>query len=197
MSYNGAGTFNLYTPGNPVVTGTTISSSWANSTLSDLATGLSTAICKDGQTTITANIPMASFKLTGLAAGTAAGNSVRYEQIETSVFSTGDVKLTIKTAADSGWVLMNDGTIGNAASGGTTRANADTVTLFTLLWTNTADAQCAVSTGRGACAMTSIAIVASMLTPRLSTRGMHGVMPPLRWPRPRPGKTAKYRFPTP
>lgn len=80
MAYNGAGTFNLYNPGNPVVTGTTISSSWANSTLSDLATGLSTVICKDGQTTLTANIPMANFKLTGLGAGTAAGNSVRYEQ---------------------------------------------------------------------------------------------------------------------
>ncbi len=34
------GTFSLYTPGNPVVTGTTIASSWANNTLSDIATGL-------------------------------------------------------------------------------------------------------------------------------------------------------------
>lgn len=81
MAYNGSGTFNLYTPGNPTVTGTTISSAWANNTLSDIATGLSTAVCKDGQTTITANIPMSNFKLTGLGAGTAAGNSVRYEQL--------------------------------------------------------------------------------------------------------------------
>jgi len=65
-------------------------------------------------------------------------------------FTTGDVKLTLKTTADSGWVMCNDGTIGNGASGGTTRANADTVTLFTLLWNNVADAQAAVSTGRGA-----------------------------------------------
>jgi hypothetical protein len=50
--------------------------------------------------------------------------------------STGDVKLTYKTAADTGWVLMNDGSIGNAASGATARANADTEALFTLLWTN-------------------------------------------------------------
>lgn len=64
-------------------------------------------------------------------------------------FTTGDVKLTIKTTADTGWVLMNDGTIGNAASGATTRANADTSALYTLLWTNTANADCAVSTGRG------------------------------------------------
>jgi len=59
MAYNGSGTFNLYTPGNPVVTGSTISSTWANATLSDLATGLTTAITKDGQTTITAAIPFA------------------------------------------------------------------------------------------------------------------------------------------
>lgn len=68
------------------------------------------------------------------------------------LFTTGDVKLTIKTAADTGWVMCNDGTIGNAASGGSTRANADTVDLFTLLWNNVADAQAAVSTGRGASA---------------------------------------------
>src|SRR3972149_2730731 len=61
--------------------------------------------------------------------------------IALGVWSTGDVKLTLKTTADGGWVLMDDKTIGNAASGGTGRANADTVDLFTLLWNNTADAQ--------------------------------------------------------
>lgn len=80
MSFNGSGTFNL-AAGNPVVTGTVISSTWANNTLSDIATGLTTCITKDGQTTPTANLPMGTFKLTGLGAGTAAGNSVRYEQV--------------------------------------------------------------------------------------------------------------------
>ena len=60
MSYNGSGTFNLFTPGNPVVTGTVISSTWANATLSDLATGLTTAITKDGQTVTTGSIPFAA-----------------------------------------------------------------------------------------------------------------------------------------
>lgn len=46
-----------------------------------IATALSTAMYKDGQQTITANIPMNSKKLTGLAAGTGAGDSLRYEQI--------------------------------------------------------------------------------------------------------------------
>lgn len=67
--------------------------------------------------------------------------------------STGDLKLTLKTAADAGWVLCNDGTIGNGASGATARANADTAALFSLLWTNFTDALCPVlPAGRGASA---------------------------------------------
>lgn len=67
-----------------------------------------------------------------------------------NVWSTGDTKLTLKTVADTGWVMENDGTIGSAASGATTRANADTAALYTLLWTNFVDADCPVTTGRGA-----------------------------------------------
>ena len=51
-------------------------------------------------------------------------------------FLTGDVKLTLKVVADPGWVLMNDGSIGNPASGGTARANLDTQSLFMLLYAN-------------------------------------------------------------
>lgn len=36
------GTFSLYTPGNPVVTGTVIASTWANNTLNDIASALTT-----------------------------------------------------------------------------------------------------------------------------------------------------------
>lgn len=57
MAFNGSGVFNLYSPGNPVVTGTTISSTWANNTLSDIATGLSTCVTKNAQTTTTGVIP--------------------------------------------------------------------------------------------------------------------------------------------
>lgn len=75
-----SGSFSLYTPGNPVVTGTTIASTWANNTLNDIATGLSTAVLKDGSQTITADLPMSAHKLTGLSAGSASGHSVRWEQ---------------------------------------------------------------------------------------------------------------------
>lgn len=41
---------------------------------------VATAIQRDGSVAFTANQPMAAFKLTGLGAGTTAGDSVRYEQ---------------------------------------------------------------------------------------------------------------------
>ena len=72
-----SGTYSLPS-GNPVVTGTTISSTTTNTTNSDIATALSTCVLKDGSQTITANLPMASHKLTGLSAGTTAGDSVEY-----------------------------------------------------------------------------------------------------------------------
>jgi hypothetical protein len=67
-----------------------------------------------------------------------------------SEFTTGDVKTTYKSIADPGWVMMNDGSIGNQFSAATTRANSDTLNLFLLLWNNIADAWAPVSGGRGA-----------------------------------------------
>ena len=84
MSYNGSGTFQINTTGQPVVAGTVISSTAFNSLTSDLATGLSTAITKDGQTTVTANIPLAGFKITGLGAATVGTDAVRYSQIQSN-----------------------------------------------------------------------------------------------------------------
>jgi len=52
MSRNGTGTYNL-PAGNPVVTGTVISSTWANNTLADMATAITGSIAADGQTPIT------------------------------------------------------------------------------------------------------------------------------------------------
>ena len=82
MSYNGTGTFNINTAGQPVVTGTTITSTAFNLLTADLATGLTTALTKDGQTTPTANIPMGTFKITGLGAGSAATDAAQYGQLQ-------------------------------------------------------------------------------------------------------------------
>ena len=84
MSFNGSGTFVINSAGQPVVTGTVISSTAFNALTADLATGLSTTMTKDGQTTATANIPMGTFKFTGLGVGSAATDSANISQVQSS-----------------------------------------------------------------------------------------------------------------
>jgi len=85
MSFNGSGTFLINTAGQPVVSGTVISSTAFNALTADLATGLSTCLTKDGQTTPTANIPMGNNKVTGLGAGTDATDASTLAQVQSTV----------------------------------------------------------------------------------------------------------------
>jgi hypothetical protein len=55
MSRNGTGTYVLPT-GNPVVANTTITSTWANNTLNDIANALTQSLASDGQTPMTGNL---------------------------------------------------------------------------------------------------------------------------------------------
>lgn len=58
MSFS-SGVFSINTAGQPVVTGTVISSTAFNALTADLATGLSTCLLKDGTQTATALVPFA------------------------------------------------------------------------------------------------------------------------------------------
>jgi hypothetical protein len=80
MSRNGSGTYSL-PAGNPVVTGTTISSTWANNTLTDIATALTGSLAADGQTTATGNLKMGNNRITGLADGIAATDAATVNQV--------------------------------------------------------------------------------------------------------------------
>ena len=84
MSFNGSGTFVINSAGQPVVTGTVISQTAFNALTAYLATGLSTTMTKDGQTTATANIPMGTYKFTGLGVGSAATDSANISQVQSS-----------------------------------------------------------------------------------------------------------------
>lgn len=98
-------------------TGTTISSTAAAAAFTETAAGLSTCLLKDGTQTVTGNIPMATFKFTGLAAGSASGDSIRYEQVLGVVTTAGDLiyataagtlaRLAIGTAGQS--LTVNSG----------------------------------------------------------------------------------------
>lgn len=81
MSLNGSGVFNVNSAGQPVVAGTLITAAAFNAYTADVAAALSTALYSDGQRVNAANLAMGGYKLTGLAAGAAPGDSVRYEQL--------------------------------------------------------------------------------------------------------------------
>ncbi len=96
MPRNGAGVYSL-PAGNPVVTGTTISSTVQNNTMSDVAVALTNSIAKDGQTTPTANIPMGGFKLTNLGNATVGTDGLNLVGAQNGAFSA----LTSVSGADT------------------------------------------------------------------------------------------------
>lgn len=103
MSRNGSGTYTL-PAGNPVVTGTTISSSWANNTMNDLAAALTDSVAADGQTPMTGNLDLNTNKIVNLVAGTVAGDAIEFAQFKTPTF-TGNVTMT-----STGFALIPAGT---------------------------------------------------------------------------------------
>ena len=80
MARNGSGTYSNPYPN--FVSGTVISSSETDANNSDIATALTQSIAVDGQSTLTANIPMNAKKLTGLAVGSAATDSLNLRQAQ-------------------------------------------------------------------------------------------------------------------
>jgi len=131
MSRNGTGTYNL-PAGNPVVTGTTISSTWANTTLTDIATALTGSLASDGQTPATGNLDMNSNKIVNLAAGSTTGDAVNYTQFLAAFVNptiTGDLIVTGNgTFQGTGFVLVSKGTTAQrpaVAVAGQIRYNTD------------------------------------------------------------------------
>lgn len=81
MARNGSGTYAL-PAGNPVVTGTTVSSTTHNATMSDIADALTASLAKDGQTAATADLPMGGFKHTNIGNGSARSHYPSIAQIQ-------------------------------------------------------------------------------------------------------------------
>jgi hypothetical protein len=106
----------VYSPsatGYPAVASTTIESAKYNAVIADIATALTLSIAANGETTITANIPLAGYKITGLgnaSADTDALNRVtadaRYAALTSPTF-TGSV--IVSTAQPIYWLVETDG----------------------------------------------------------------------------------------
>ena len=88
MAFNGAGVFQrLYNWVTDAANSINITDTRMDAEMDGFATGLSNCMTRDGQSPPTANIPMGGYKLTGLAAGTTAGDAVRYEQLTSPTFT--------------------------------------------------------------------------------------------------------------
>jgi len=84
MSRNGSGTYSLPS-GNPVVSGTTITSAWANTTLSDMASALTGSLASDGQTTLSGNLNAGGNQITNAADPTTAQALATKTYVDTAV----------------------------------------------------------------------------------------------------------------
>ena len=86
MSRNGSGTYTL-PAGNPVVTGTVISTTWANNTMNDLASAITDSVAADSQTPMTGPLNLNSNKVINVANGVLTGDAVNFGQFSTPTFS--------------------------------------------------------------------------------------------------------------
>lgn len=128
-------------PGYLGVPGQTILAQQHNAPLEDIAAALSQVVYRSGVAPFSGNQSMAGFKITNAANGAADQDYVTMSQLNAVIASitaatapTGARLGFFRTAAPTGWIKGNGGTIGSAASGATTRANADTLNLYTLFW---------------------------------------------------------------
>jgi hypothetical protein len=81
MPFDGNGNYSLPSPAYPAIPGATITASNRNTVDEDIANAFGNVLCRDGQASATGNLPMGNNKLTGLAAGASAGDSLRFEQL--------------------------------------------------------------------------------------------------------------------
>ena len=123
MSRNGSGTYTL-PAGNPVVTGTTISSTWSNNTLTDIATALTGSLASDGQTTATGNLKLGANRITGMADGVASTDAATVSQVTTAIAGLGTMATQNANA-----VAVTGGTVNGATVGATTAASGRFTTL--------------------------------------------------------------------
>ena len=122
MSRNGSGTYTL-PAGNPVVTGTTITSTWANTSLSDIAAALTGSVAADGQTPMTGTLNMTNNTIENVSDPTSAQDAATKAYVDLTQTASGITGGTI-----TGAVLTND-TIDSTPIGNTTRSTVKATTL--------------------------------------------------------------------
>jgi hypothetical protein len=132
VPFNGSGTFSrVYSWITDATNGLDISSSRMDADTNDIANGLSNCVTRDGQSPATANIPMGGFSITGLADGTAANPSLRWNsEADLGVYRLGTATIAIGKAA-SGYVSFLANTVQCVNLGGpVSQLNTTTLSLW-------------------------------------------------------------------
>ena len=105
--YQGNGTFQFtYSWAQDAANGIAITASRMDQEFADATSGFNNVICRDGQSTISANIPWGGYRLTGLGAPTTAGDALSYGNAAS--VST----LTASGALTYGGVTLSNGVTG-------------------------------------------------------------------------------------
>jgi hypothetical protein len=128
MSRNGSGTYTL-PAGNPVVTGTTITSNWANTTLTDISTALTGSVAADGQTPITGDLQMGGNKITGLGTPTSNTDAATKAYVDSGVAGLGTMATQNANAVSITGGTIAGCTINSTSIGATTTSTGAFTTL--------------------------------------------------------------------
>lgn len=103
MPFNGSGTYTFPAGSfNPATNGANATAADFNALSADAAVAISKMICRDGQSTVTANIPMATFRITGMGDPVAAQDA-----------ATKNYVLANPRSYLAGFTLSNDGVTPN------------------------------------------------------------------------------------
>jgi len=106
MSRNGSGTYTLPS-GNPVVTGTTISSTVHNNTMSDIASEMTASVAKDGQTVITGTIDHNGTKIILDVDADTSITADTDDVIDFEINGVDAIKFGWQSVADTGFVSID------------------------------------------------------------------------------------------
>lgn len=146
------------------VSGQTIQAAQVNVPFSDIQAMLSQVVLRSGVAPLSGNLSAAGFRITNAANGSADGDYVNVSQLNAVIAQIEALAASLPSYAvptgiiapyrggvpPAGWIKENGGTIGSAASGATTRANADTLSLFGHLWSNFSNTVLPIQTSGGA-----------------------------------------------
>lgn len=131
MAFNGSGVFvRLYSWVNDAAANIKIRADRMDNEMNGFSTGLSTCITKDGQTTITNNLPMAGFRHTGVGAGNSRTDYTRLDQAQDGKLAWVDGGGTADAITASYTIPITAPTEGQLCCVRATAANSTTTPTF-------------------------------------------------------------------